>query len=47
MSDIYVVLVVCLIIWAGVFSYLFYLDRQLKKLQLQLDFLQEEEKEKS
>ncbi len=45
MKDIYVVLVVCLIIWGGISSYLFYLDRQLKKINQKLEFLKDESNE--
>ncbi len=38
MSDIYVVLIVCLIIWGGIFSYLMYIDKQLKKIKQKIDF---------
>jgi len=38
MSDIYIVLIVCLIIWGGIFFYLFYLSKELKKLKQKIDF---------
>ncbi len=38
MSDIMVVMIVCLIIWGGIFFYLFYLDRQLKKIKEKFSF---------
>ncbi len=38
MSGIYVVLIVCLIIWGGIFSYLFYIDKQLKNIKQKLEF---------
>ena len=47
MSDIYVVLVVCLIIWTGIFFFLFHLDRQVKKIKEKLVFKDIEEQEKS
>jgi hypothetical protein len=37
MSDIYVVLVICLLIWGGIFFYLLHLDRFLKKIVQKLD----------
>ncbi len=33
MSDIYVVLTIALIIWFGLFVYLFMIDRRVKKLE--------------
>jgi CcmD family protein len=33
MSDIYVVLTIALIIWLGLFVYLFMIDRRVKKLE--------------
>lgn len=41
MSDIYVVLVICLLIWGGIFFYLLYLDRLLKKIKQKIDFKEE------
>jgi CcmD family protein len=38
MSDIYVVLIVCLLIWGGIFFYLLHLDRSLKKIKQKLEF---------
>jgi CcmD family protein len=45
MSDIYVVLVICLMIWGGIFFYLLHLDRLLKKIERKVNF-QEELEEK-
>ena len=33
MSDLYIVLIVCLISWVGVFSYIFRFEMKLKKLE--------------
>jgi len=33
MSDNYIVMIVVLIIWVGIFGYLFSLDRKVKKLE--------------
>ncbi len=33
MNDIYVVLIIALIIWFGLFIYLFMIDKRLKKLE--------------
>lgn len=33
MSGIYVVLVVCLIIWGGIFFYLIHLNKQIRELK--------------
>ena len=41
MSDIYVVLVICLLIWGGIFFYLLHLDRLLKKIKEKVDFQEE------
>ncbi len=38
MSEIYVVLVVNLIIWVGIFAFLFHIDRQVKKIKEKLLF---------
>lgn len=38
MSDIYVVLAVCLLIWGGIFFYLMHLDKVLKKIKQKLEF---------
>jgi CcmD family protein len=38
MSDTYIVLLVCLIIWSGIFFYLLHLDRLLKKIKQKLEF---------
>ncbi len=47
MSDIYVVLIICLIIWVGIFFYLFSLDRQVKKIKEKLIFKDTLERKKS
>lgn len=36
-SGIYVVMWVTLIVWIGLFSYLFYLDRQIKKVKNKIE----------
>ena len=36
-SGIYVVMWVTLIVWIGLFAYLFYLDRQIKKIKNKID----------
>lgn len=41
MSDIYIVLVICLLIWGGIFFYLLHLDRLLKKIKQKVDFREE------
>ncbi|MCK5454858.1 MAG: CcmD family protein [Calditrichia bacterium] len=41
MSDIYVVLVICLLIWGGIFFYLLHLDRLLKKIEQKVNFDEE------
>jgi CcmD family protein len=33
MQPIYIVLLVVLIVWTGVFGYMFYLNREIKKLK--------------
>ncbi|UCF63625.1 MAG: hypothetical protein JSW33_13840 [bacterium] len=38
MADIYVVLIICLLIWGGIFFYLLHLDRVLKKVKQKMDF---------
>ena len=38
MNDIYVVMVICLLIWGGIFFYQLHLDRMLKKIKQKLDF---------
>ncbi len=45
MSDIYVVLIICLLIWGGIFFYLLHLDRALKKIKEKIEY-REEFKEK-
>ncbi len=45
MSEIYVVLVVCLLIWGGIFFFLLHLDRLLKKIKQKLDFKEDFEDE--
>lgn len=45
MSDIYIVLIICLLIWGGIFFYLLHLDRTLKKIKQKIEF-NEEFKEK-
>jgi CcmD family protein len=32
-NSLYVVLIICLIIWIGIFSYLWKLDKRIKKLE--------------
>ena len=41
MSEIYVVLVVCLLIWGGIFFYLLHLDRLLKKIKQKIDYMED------
>lgn len=36
-SNIYIVLIVTLIVWGGLFFYLMYLDRKLKHLKNKID----------
>lgn len=36
-SDIYVVLTITLIVWGGLFLYLVYLDRQIKKVKNRIE----------
>ena len=38
MKDIYVVLVICLLIWGGIFFYLLHLDQMLKKIKQKIEF---------
>ena len=38
MSDIYVVLVITLLIWGGIFFYLLHLDKLMKNLNQKIDF---------
>ena len=38
MTDIYVVLTICVLIWGGIFFYLLHLDRLLKKVKQKIDF---------
>jgi CcmD family protein len=38
MNDIYVVLVICLLIWGGIFFYLLHLDKMLKKIKQKIEF---------
>ncbi len=45
MSDIYVVLVICLLIWGGIFFYLLHLDRQIRKLRQKIGFKEDFSKE--
>jgi CcmD family protein len=40
-SGIYVVMWVTLIVWIGLFSYLFYLDRQIKKVKNKIEIEKE------
>lgn len=42
-SDIYVVLSITLIVWLGLFFYLVYLDRQVKKVKERVDIAVENE----
>lgn len=44
MSEIYVVLIVCLLIWGGIFFYLLHLDKQISKLRQKLIFREENNK---
>jgi len=39
-----VLLIIFLLIWFGVFAYLFFLDREIKKIKQKLFFQEEEEK---
>ena len=41
MSDIYVVLIIYLMIWGGIFFYLLHLDRLLKKIRQKVDIKEE------
>ncbi len=43
MSDIYIVLIICLLIWSGIFFYLLHLDNQIKKLKQKLNFKEDSE----
>jgi CcmD family protein len=36
-SDIYIVLIVTLIVWGGIFFYLMYLDNKLKSIKKKVD----------
>lgn len=45
MSEIYVVMVVCLLIWGGIFFYLLHLDRLLKKIKQKIDFKEDFKKD--
>jgi len=38
MSDMMIVMIVCLVIWGGIFFYLLHLDSALKKIRQKLDF---------
>jgi len=39
MEDIYIVLSIVLIIWIGIFSYMMYLDKEVKNLKNKMDGL--------
>lgn len=41
MKDIYIVLIVCVIIWGGLFGYLISIDSQLRKLKKKIEFKKE------
>jgi CcmD family protein len=45
MSDIYVVLIVCLFVWGGIFFYLLHIDKQLKNIKQKIDFSDTTKKE--
>lgn len=38
MSDMMIVMIVCLVIWVGIFFYLLHLDTALKKIRQKLEF---------
>ncbi len=44
MEPIYLVLVIILIIWAGIFGYMIYLDKEIKSLSKKLKKLEEKHK---
>ncbi len=37
MEPIYTVLIITLIIWAGIFGYMFYMDREVQRLKNKLE----------
>lgn len=43
MTDIYIVLIICLLIWGGIFAYLLHLDRQIRNLKQKFIFHEETE----
>ncbi len=44
MQPVYVVLIINLIIWAGIFGFMFNTDRKINTLSLKLERLQDKEK---
>lgn len=44
MSDITIVMIVCLLIWGGIFIFLLHLDRQLKKIKQKIEFREDIQK---
>jgi CcmD family protein len=46
MEPIYVVLIIILIIWIGIFGYMIYLDKEVKKVSEKLTRIENEEAKK-
>jgi CcmD family protein len=44
MEPIYIVLIIILIIWIGIFGYMIYLDKEIKNLSKKLKNLEEKQK---
>ncbi len=47
MEPIYTVLIIILIIWAGIFGYMFYLDNEVKKISSRINKLKKVEVNKT
>jgi CcmD family protein len=47
MEPIYVVLIIILIIWVGIFGYMFYIDKEVSKLSKKVQQLEKNEVNKS
>jgi CcmD family protein len=44
MEPIYVVLIIIIIIWAGIFGYMLHLDKEIKNLRKKFDKIQKNER---